>query len=247
MVRPPCRRRICWHGEVRCSTRSNASVSNKSFRTLSLLRSSHAFKTPINVLKLGLNLAMTAGTPKHRTSTRTLRWRRFWRRGSPPRALTALICPCSTPALINRQSSRTVPIFPFPLHELTFKNISRISDNTIALALTARDNFTAVSVDNLKLSRWSLLTHPGFVTGAHKDANGLCTWIYAHQGVKIWGVLKPSHASELLSKEELFKLHEAMLAPYGHPSWDSNSDMYTVCLAPGDLLCVSFPLSWVKL
>ena len=115
-------------------------------------------------------------------------------------------------------------------------NISCISDNTVALALSARNNFTAVSVDNLKLSRWNLLTHPGFVTGAHKDANGLCTWIYPHQGVKIWAVLKPSQKSDSRSKEQLFREHDAMLASIGDASWDTNSSMYTIFLAPGDLL-----------
>ena len=113
---------------------------------------------------------------------------------------------------------------------------SRISDNTMAFALTARNNFTAMSVDNLRLSRWNLLTHPGFVTGAHKDANGLCTWVYAHQGVKIWGVLTPSHKPDSCTKEQLFEEHDTMLAPFGDTSWDTNSSMYTIFLAPGDLL-----------
>ena len=74
----------------------------------------------------------------------------------------------------------------------------------VALVLSERNNFTAVSIGNLKLSRWNLLTHPGFVTGAHKDMNRLCTWIYPHQGVKIWVVLKRLQKSNSHSKEQLF-------------------------------------------
>lgn len=114
--------------------------------------------------------------------------------------------------------------------------ISRISDNVTALALTAKEQFTALSVDNWKLSSWNLVTHPGFVTDAHKDANGLCTWIYPHQGLKIWCVLKPSQQPGERDKEKLFAEHRTMLAPKGDKAWESNSSMYTIFLAPGDLL-----------
>ena len=86
------------------------------------------------------------------------------------------------------------------------------------------------------MSHWNLLTHPGFVTYPHKDANDLCTWIYAHQGVKVWGILRPTYNAEKGSKEDVFKAHDAMVRPPADLSWDNESEMYTIFLAAGDLL-----------
>jgi hypothetical protein len=96
----------------------------------------------------------------------------------------------------------------------------------------------SIQMASLKMSRWNLLTHPGFVTYPHKDANGLCTWVYAHQGVKIWGVLKPTSKSDACSQEDMFRAHAAMTTPPGDISWDDNSKMYTIFLSAGDLLYV---------
>ena len=116
---------------------------------------------------------------------------------------------------------------------------SRISDNMNAVTLTADMEAESVRLAAVKMSQWNLLTHAGFVTYPHKDANGVCTWIYAHQGVKVWGILRPTYTSEHNSKEDLFKVHEAMIKPPGDFSWGDQSQMYTIFLAAGDLLYVS--------
>jgi hypothetical protein len=233
-VQPACPQRICWHGEVRCSIRSSVSVSNKSFGTPPFVSSLHGFQDAQQRIKAWTKPIDDPYIHKDITLAA------FLNKRQPNTCLNCLDLPVLDSSLSQPSVISYGAYLSFPSARTDFQNVSRISDNTVALALTARDNFTAVSVDNLRLSRWNLLTHPGFVTGVHKDANGLCTWVYAHQGVKIWGVVKPSHESDLCSKEDRFKLHEAMLAPYGDPLWDSNSDIYTIFLAPGDLLCVSF-------
>ena len=107
--------------------------------------------------------------------------------------------------------------------------------------MTTRTNMSFMRTTNKKMSRWALLTHAGFVTYPHKDADGVCTWVYAHQGVKIWGILKPTCETTRCSKEDLFQAHDKMISPPGEWTWEQNSSMYTMFLAAGDLLWVLCP------
>jgi len=95
----------------------------------------------------------------------------------------------------------------------------------------------ALRYDQVSMLRWTLMTHGGYATYPHKDANGLCTWIFAHVGVKIWAIMEPKYLSPQHDKRAAqFKLHIQMMgAPF---SWhyEHASDMYTAFLAPGDML-----------
>ena len=95
----------------------------------------------------------------------------------------------------------------------------------------------AVRFDTFLMLRWTLMAHGGYVTYPHKDANGLCTWIFVHVGVKVWAIFEPTCLSpDHDSCRGQFKLHEQIM---GAPlTWDYEkvSDMYTTFLAPGDLL-----------
>ena len=38
---------------------------------------------------------------------------------------------------------------------------------------------------------WDLVTHAGFLTEEHQDANGLNTFVYTHEGsLKLWGLIR---------------------------------------------------------
>jgi hypothetical protein len=81
------------------------------------------------------------------------------------------------------------------------------------------------------------MTHGGYATYPHKDANGLCTWIFAHVGVKIWAILEPKYMQpEHDTRPAQFKLHYQMTGAPFRWNYEEASDMYTAFLAPGDML-----------
>jgi hypothetical protein len=91
----------------------------------------------------------------------------------------------------------------------------------------------AVRFDTFSLLRWSLMTHGGYVTYPHKDANGLCTWLYANVGVKVLAILEPRYSPEHATRRAQFKLNSDVMRHWEH---NKVSDMYTTFLAPGDML-----------
>lgn len=94
-----------------------------------------------------------------------------------------------------------------------------------------------VRFDSFSMLRWTLLGHGGYATYPHKDANGLCTWIFAHVGIKVWAIMEPKYVkTEHDTRRTQFKLHKAMMgAPF---DWDyeKDSNMYTTFLAPGGMM-----------
>ena len=87
--------------------------------------------------------------------------------------------------------------------------------------------------------RWTLLAHSGYVTYPHKDANGLCTWIFAHAGIKIWAILEPRYVSKQHKERfQQFKLHCKMLNTPLSWEYEQCSGTYSMFLAPGDMLWV---------
>jgi hypothetical protein len=147
---------------------------------------------------------------------------------------------------------------------------SRIGDDARALEITKRDSFARlpkrIPADQSKeynapkagqeqpilgpqvfrmniwqLMQWNLATHAGFVTYHHKDANGLCTWIYAHTGVKIWAVLEPKYTDEHKSRSEMDSLHKKICYSNGIEV-SKFANFTTVFLSAGELLQVIFIL-----
>jgi hypothetical protein len=144
---------------------------------------------------------------------------------------------------------------------------SRLADDTLAWNMTHQDCYThlptkfqhtkapttsftipkveqslvgpqAVRMDSFTMLRWDLVTHAGFPTFIHKDANGLCTWIFSHVGVKIWAILEPKYSTDHRTRTKQFALHKRMLDSPTSSDWDQASTMYTTFLAPGDMLYV---------
>jgi hypothetical protein len=94
-----------------------------------------------------------------------------------------------------------------------------------------------VRFDNVSMLRWTLMTCGGYATYNHKDANGVCTWMFAHTGVKIWAIPEPKYLSpEHNTCHGQFKLHYKMMGAPLLWEYEQASDMYTTFLAPGDML-----------
>jgi len=93
-----------------------------------------------------------------------------------------------------------------------------------------------IRLDSIFTGQWKLLCHAGFVTYPHINANGLCSWIYAHHSIKIWTVLEPKYTYKHDTRNKLIEFHKSL---YGAPhnwSFKENCNMYTTFLEPGSVL-----------
>jgi hypothetical protein len=93
-----------------------------------------------------------------------------------------------------------------------------------------------VRIDSLYMLRWTLLTHGGYVTYPHVDANGLLSWLCSDFGVKIWAILNPKYAADDDTRAKHFRLHGKMMNSPVSWTFEEASDMYTTFLSPGDVL-----------
>jgi hypothetical protein len=143
---------------------------------------------------------------------------------------------------------------------------SRISDDARAFELTKHDSFAklwkrlpadeskpytipkhnqeqvvagpqVIRMCTWQMMQWNLLTHAGFVTFPHKDANGLCTWIYSHTGVKIWAIIEPKCTTQHNTRNKLNELHRRICYSETEQLAE-NADIFTTFLSPGDILQV---------
>lgn len=90
-------------------------------------------------------------------------------------------------------------------------------------------------VSTWSIMQWTLMTHAGFLTYHHKDANGLCTWLYAHVGMKVWAVLEPRYTDHHSSRARIHQLHRNIM---NSAAIDEEADVFTAFLRPGQLLQV---------
>jgi hypothetical protein len=93
-----------------------------------------------------------------------------------------------------------------------------------------------IRMDTLTMLRWNLMCHGGYVTYPHKDANGLCTWIYAHVGVKVWAILEPRYLPSHVSRKSQMDLHYDIMGAPVTWTFEKASSMYTTFLGAGDVL-----------
>lgn len=80
----------------------------------------------------------------------------------------------------------------------------------------------AATFDLLRYPSWKLLTHAGFLTLFHYDADGLSTWTSVVNGAKLWCYLKPKPGHE----EDEDPNHAG---PHTH-------HLYVLLLTPGTIL-----------
>jgi hypothetical protein len=91
-----------------------------------------------------------------------------------------------------------------------------------------------IRLDSWALMQWNIISHAGFLTHHHKDANGLCTWMYAHTGVKLWAVMQPVFNDSHNTRRKIHELNHSIMK--ARSSVDETCVVHTVFLQPGDLL-----------
>jgi hypothetical protein len=82
---------------------------------------------------------------------------------------------------------------------------------------------------------WRLLTHAGYFTFPHHDCCGLCTYVVANAGAKIWAVMRPKSGICPKSLEGLFKALRSG-TEFSLEDLYSKVDIVTVCLEEGDVM-----------
>jgi hypothetical protein len=69
-----------------------------------------------------------------------------------------------------------------------------------------------LTYDFVRSKAWTLLTHGGFLTYAHHDADGQMTWTACSSGAKLWVTINPKDMSKYKTKESLFRLYDKLLS-----------------------------------
>jgi hypothetical protein len=91
-----------------------------------------------------------------------------------------------------------------------------------------------IRFDNWRSQAWDLITHAGFLTYPHHDANGLCTYTFTQCGMKIWGSLQFKDGTANTARHDLININEKMVAE--HDAYKKVSDTFNIYLYPRDLL-----------
>lgn len=90
--------------------------------------------------------------------------------------------------------------------------------------------------DFVRSKSWDLLTHGGFLTYAHHDADGQMTWTACRSGAKLWVSVNPKDTSKYKTKESLFRLYDKLLTDDDIIPEEFN--VSTILLEPDEIMCV---------
>lgn len=96
-----------------------------------------------------------------------------------------------------------------------------------------------IRFDQIRTQSWDLISHGGFLTWPHHDANGLCTFMQVQSGMKIWGMLdlKPPAAGETPGgRSEVMEWHKAVVEE--NDAYLNATEGYNVFLEAGDFMYV---------
>jgi hypothetical protein len=91
----------------------------------------------------------------------------------------------------------------------------------------------AVLQDQPASQNWLLLTHGGFFTYCHHDAEGNCTFVIVNSGAKIWAIL--AEEGEIQSREDLYASVDQLLGPQ-KSVYGTHGVAGTIVLEPGDIM-----------
>jgi hypothetical protein len=89
--------------------------------------------------------------------------------------------------------------------------------------------------DNWRTMGWDLLTHGGFLTYPHHDADGFCTFLYPRSGSKIWGIIRVKSSELPTTRKELFEKFDNIIQVQS-PDLDDSCVMGTVLVEENDVL-----------
>lgn len=91
-----------------------------------------------------------------------------------------------------------------------------------------------IRYDNWRSQAWDLITHGGFLTYPHHDANGLCTYTYIQCGMKIWAALQLKGSTARTPRQDLLELNARMVEQ--EDIYREVTKTFNLFLSPGDLL-----------
>ena len=81
---------------------------------------------------------------------------------------------------------------------------------------------------------WNLLTHGGFLTHAHHNADSQMTWTTCHSGAKLWVCINPKDTSKYKLKEALLQLYNKLLSD--NDEVPDDFDISTILLEPDEFM-----------
>jgi hypothetical protein len=91
-----------------------------------------------------------------------------------------------------------------------------------------------VAAANWSSPGWRLVTHPGAVTFPHNDCCGLCTYVVADAGCKIWAVMRQRQGPNQTWEEKVADYKDRIRILGDDNRFDC--DMVTVVLEEGDIM-----------
>ena len=124
--------------------------------------------------------------------------------------------------------------------------ISEISDDSKAFERTNKiycgpgkgifNGPKVILYDFIRSKTWDHLTHGGFVTYVHHDADGQLTWVTCRSGAKLWFLLIPKKDKEGKRKsiKDWYQLHDQLLQ--NSREIPDDFEVCSVLLEPGQVL-----------
>lgn len=92
-----------------------------------------------------------------------------------------------------------------------------------------------VAYDLIRGRLWDLITHRGFVTFLHHDADGKLTWITPRGGAKLWTILRLKNPNaDCTTREELTHVYDLLLNDLD--DIPDKFEVITILLEPGQVL-----------
>ena len=94
---------------------------------------------------------------------------------------------------------------------------------------------SVIPADTWSSQGWRLVTHPGYLTPAHHDCCGMCTYVVGNSGAKLWAVMRPKSNVIPSSLDRLSNVLKGAVKQSEGGTF-SEADIATVCLEEGDIM-----------
>ena len=92
-----------------------------------------------------------------------------------------------------------------------------------------------VLYDLLRIMRWEIVTHRGFLTYGHHNAEGQVTWNTAWSGAKLWIIIQPKNTDDdPQTIEEFYTLLNTLLPDLN--AIPDRFEVFTVLIEPGQVM-----------
>jgi hypothetical protein len=89
--------------------------------------------------------------------------------------------------------------------------------------------------DLLRAAGWDIFTHGGFVTYAHHDAAGFCTFVFVRSGAKLWTILSLKGCNSTEIRAKMFERFDEIITDR-RPEFSDDVIMGSLLLEENDFL-----------